>query len=69
MSFSVFIGPQLGLHVLPNAVDLARFIGVFIFVRRYCTRYDKNLIFICFQKLEIFFGLIYVLAIHSNTSV
>ena len=27
--FSVLVGPQFGLHILPNAVDLTRFTGVF----------------------------------------
>ena len=39
------------------AADLARFTGVLIFVRRYCTQYDSNYII---QTFEIFFGFVYL---------
>ena len=34
------VGPRLGLHILPNAIDFARFAEVFLFVPRNCTQYD-----------------------------
>ena len=37
---SFLIRSRLGLHFLLNAVDLARFTGVFISVRQYCSQYD-----------------------------
>ena len=41
-------------YILPNAVDWARFIGVFIFIRRYCTLRLKSYIFKCFLFFYLF---------------
>ena len=34
----IYAEPRLGLYFLPNALDLAHFTGVFIFVRRYFSQ-------------------------------
>ena len=52
------MGPRLGLHILPDAVDLARFTVVSVFVCRVVLSWFK-ILFI--QKLDVFFGFVYSL--------
>ena len=67
--FRCLVEPRLALHFLPNAVDLLRFTGVFIFARHIVL----NMIKISFlQKFVIFLVsdfLIVIIVIYKHQSV
>ena len=59
--FRCLTEPRLGLHFVPNAVDLVRLTSVFIFIRR--------IKILSLQSFEVFFGVVYLFAIYKYPSV
>ena len=52
-----------------DSVDLACFTGVFIFVWRYCTKYDYVIKVLFLEKLGVFFGFVDLFAICKHKSM